>query len=139
MFLAACATTGPQSPSPAIAKASTFFNGRDSILIWVPSTTTHTLSGNLASALIGYVGLESPAVRSVHQAIARANDSDVRVTISGPDSKFTAKVIIASLNNAPNKLARLQPAFVGSSDDAGDIRREVESRGGQFFFANDDS
>lgn len=131
LALTGCATTGRQSPQQAVTAATTLFNGQGSSLIWVPSSSSG-ISGAMASALIGSVGLDSPIVLSIHQAIAPASKTDVRVTISGTDSTFAAKAAIAALNSTSSMLPKLQLAFIGSSADADEVRSAVEAKGGKF-------
>lgn len=132
--LTGCATMGSQSPQQAATAAITLFNGQGSSLIWVPATS-NGVSGAMASALIGSVGLDSPIVSNIHQSIAPASNTDVRVAVSGTDSKFAAKATIAALNNTSSMLPKLQLAFIGSSADADEVRSAVEAKGGKFLYS----
>ena len=134
LALSGCATTGIQSPQQAAATAAALFGGQSSHLIWVPGSS-NGISGAMASALIGSAGLDSPLVSGIHQAIAPASETVVRVAVSGTDSAFAAKATIAALNNTPSMLPKLQLAFIGSSADADEVRSAVEIKGGKFLYS----
>ena len=129
--LTGCATTGSESPQQAAQSAATLFEQQKFNLIWVPAAN-NSISGAMASALIGSAGLDSPIVLNIYQIIAPASKSDVRVAISGTDSAFAANTAIAALNNTSNMLPKLQLAFVGSNEDAEAVRSAVKAKGGKF-------
>lgn len=129
--LTGCATTGSQSPQQAAQSAAILFEQKEFNLVWVPAAN-NGISGVMASALIGSAGLNSPIVSSIHQIIAPASKTDVRVAISGTNSSFAANSAIAALSNTSYMLPKLQLAFVGSNSDAGAVRSAVEAKGGKF-------
>lgn len=129
--LTGCATTGSQSPQQAAQSAAILFEQQKFNLVWVPAAN-NGISGAMASALIGSAGLDSPIVSSIHQIIAPASKTDVRVAISGTNSSFAANSAIAALSNTLYMLPKLQLAFVGSNSDAEAVRSAVEAKGGKF-------
>lgn len=127
--LSGCAATTGLSPQEAGSTATTLFKGQDSILIWVPAAD-NAVARTIASSLIGGVGLESPVVSSIHKAISPANNTEVRVAISGLDSRFAANATIAALKNTSGQLPKLQLAFIGSRSDSDKVKAVVEEKGG---------
>ncbi|MBV4452547.1 MULTISPECIES: hypothetical protein [Pseudomonas] len=119
------------SQLPASRSAAILFEQQKFNLVWV-SAADNSISGAMASALIGSAGLDSPIVSSIHRIIAPAGKADVRVAISGTDSSFAANSAIAALSNTSSMLPKLQLAFIGSKSDAAAVRSAVEAKGGKF-------
>ncbi|MFZ5531580.1 MAG: hypothetical protein ACOY4U_11105 [Pseudomonadota bacterium] len=131
LAVSGCTTTTGLSPQQAGSAATALFKGQDSMLIWVPAAD-NAVARAIASLFIGSIGLESPVVSQIHKTISPASSTDVRVAISGPDSRFAANATIAALENASAPLPRLQLAFMGSPSDSDKVRAAVEEKGGTF-------
>lgn len=134
LALSGCATTTGLSPQEAGNTTSSLFKGQDSSLIWVPAAD-NAVARAIAASLIGGVGLESPVVSRIHKAISPAIDADVRVAISGSDSRFAANATIAALKNTASQLPKLKLAFIGSRSDAEKVKAAVENKGGAFIYS----
>jgi len=132
-MLVGCSTLGPSSAQDASATSKVLFRGQEHVLIWIEGAPSMGMA--IASTVIGSMGLESSTVARIHQAISPADSTPVRVAVSGEDSRFVAKAILAALDQVQGDLPKLTLAYVGNPADAGDIRAAVEAKGGTFLFA----
>lgn len=131
--VAGCATTGSQSPQQAARISGQLFNFKTSGLMWVEGG--RGISGLLARSLVSSIGTSSPTVADLVRRMNLAKTTDVRIGVAGPDSEFTANVIITALRNTEGKLPGLHLAFIGAREQEASIRAAVIAKGGKFLFS----
>ena len=133
LALSSCVTTSIYSPKQAAPIAYKLFKGKPSNLMWIEGTNG-ILSSLLANAAVDVMGTEVQYVADLVEVVKTAKRKDVRISIAGTNSSFTAKIILTALENTSGQLPNLHLAFIGFREHEAEVRLAVEAKGGSFLF-----
>lgn len=135
LSLSGCITISSYSPKQAGQKSYQLFEGKPSHLLWVEGTN-RVLSSLLANAAVGVMGTDIREVDDLVTIMKQAKNKDVRIAVAGTNSSYTAKIILAALENTPGELEYLQLAFIGFREHEAEVRAAVKAKGGKFLFSD---
>lgn len=127
-----CASIPAPDRTELNSRARATFPGSVADVFWVPPMSSAFSEAGRISRLTVDSGAAHPGLVKL---LRTANQTQVRLLVSGASSSLARHELVAALAQAQGPLSQLELAFIGEEADAASVRAAVEKSGGRYVAA----